>query len=245
MTCFSIITVTKDNADGLARTAKSIRAQTCTDYEWIVVNGGDACDTHGADVVIHEPDDGIYDAMNKGLNRASGRYVIFMNAGDCFAAPDVLARLTKHNDDFIYGDAIESEHVKTAHDIAKLSSGMVTHHQAMVYKRAVIGDVRYNTDYTIAADYDFTVRVVRQCQNIKYAPIPICIFEPGGVSQRQTALGRREQFLIRKRLRAVSPFKNTCIMVRQMGVQRVRHVMPFVYWRVRSWRNTARADRHG
>ncbi len=86
---FSVITVTRNNLVGLRRTHESLRIQSCGDYEWIVVDG--ASDDGTADYLkktganwVSEPDRGIYDAMNKGIARAQGRWLIFMNAGDEF-----------------------------------------------------------------------------------------------------------------------------------------------------------------
>jgi putative colanic acid biosynthesis glycosyltransferase len=78
MVMISVVTVTLNNLDGLKRTADSVLAQSCTDCEWIVVDGvsddGTVAFLAGilGAVCISEPDDGIYDAMNKGLYRAQG-----------------------------------------------------------------------------------------------------------------------------------------------------------------------------
>jgi putative colanic acid biosynthesis glycosyltransferase len=216
---FSIVTITKNNPNGLARTRASVEAQTFKDYEWIVVNG-DA-----------EPDDGIYDAMNKGIDRARGDYMIFMNAGDVFASSEVLARIAPHADfDFLYGDAMEDGHIKPArHDIAY---GMPTHHQAMIYKRSRL---RYDARYKIAADYKFTAMAMRG--TIKHLPFPICVFETGGVSQIQTALGRREQAQIRRELGIHAPYAQMA----QIAGLMIKKTAPKIYWMARTRLSTSRA----
>lgn len=75
---------------------------------------------------------------------------------------------------------------------------MFTHHQAMLYRRTALGDLRYDLRYKIAADYDFTIRFLQRAENILYCPFPICLFENGGISQLEALRGRREQFYIRK-----------------------------------------------
>ena len=98
MSIFSIITVTRNNLPGLKRTHDSLKIQICHDFEWVVVDGAstdgtpDYLRTTGA-IWVSEPDSGLYDAMNKGLGNAVGDYIVFMNAGDLFAAPDVLDKI--------------------------------------------------------------------------------------------------------------------------------------------------------
>jgi len=213
---FSIITITKNNPDGFAATRDSLKVQSFTDYEWIVIDG------------MIEADHGIYDAMNKGLDRANGQYVIFMNAGDMFATAHTLGRIAHENADFIYGDAAEDGHIKPArHDIA---TGMITHHQAMVYRRAVIGDLRYDTTYHIAADYKFTAQFLMRAQSRAHINAPLCIFETGGLSQVKTALGRREQAIIRKELKIKAP--GTLFM--QAASQILKRLLPRLYWLMRA-----------
>ena len=112
----SIITITKNNQTGLTKTAHSLNDQTYKDYEWIVVNGnsGDQIPhfvTSKNITLINERDNGIYDAMNKGVKGAIGQYFIFMNAGDIFESKNTLTeihdRIKDEAFDFIYGDSLE------------------------------------------------------------------------------------------------------------------------------------------
>ena len=111
----SIITVTWNAAGVIAPTIASLKAQTCRDFEWLVIDGASRDNTlslvreAGIDGtrVVSEPDSGLYDAMNKGLARACGRYVLFLNAGDALADADTLARYAaaagEGDPDVIYG----------------------------------------------------------------------------------------------------------------------------------------------
>ena len=81
---FTIITITKDNAAGLQKTWKSLMSQTCTDYEWIVIDGNSSDGTKSllksTDAKwVSEPDNGIYDAMNKGIDKAKGDWLLFLS----------------------------------------------------------------------------------------------------------------------------------------------------------------------
>ncbi len=203
---FSIITITKNNRSGFLRTQENLKNQSFCDFEWVAVDGNstDGTKDHLPDNAISEPDNGIYDAMNKGIDRAGGEYVLFLNAGDTLSDIDILATLAKtiaaEKPDFIYGDALETGgFYKKARQHKHLDWGMFTHHQAMIYRRNLIGDLRYETNYKIAGDYAFTRAFLKKCSVISYVPAAICIFETGGVSQRNQRLGRIEQYKARQR----------------------------------------------
>lgn len=100
----SIITINRNNDSGLQKTIQSVASQTCTDFEYIIVDGASSDDSihiikeypvlFGARMKwISEPDGGIYNAMNKGIGMASGDYVQFLNSGDCLTSDDVVARM--------------------------------------------------------------------------------------------------------------------------------------------------------
>ena len=97
---FSIITITYNAERELPATLASVDEQTCSDYEHLIIDGASTDGTLAlanapGNLRRHtfsEPDRGLYDAMNKGLNRARGTYVLFLNAGDAFSSPDMLQR---------------------------------------------------------------------------------------------------------------------------------------------------------
>ncbi len=239
----SVVTITYNNLLGLAKTHESVRAQTDTDFEWIVIDGGSADATadylQGTDALwISQPDKGIYDAMNKGLERAHGTYVIFMNAGDAFAAPSVIERLKQNaqesQPDFLYGDSYETvpeggEFYKKAKPHQALATGMITHHQAMLYCREKIKDLRYDTNYKIAGDYDFTARFLKDNARALYCPFPIALYESGGVSQMNAALGRREEFEIRQNVFGKKQGHPYIVFIRQWLASSLRQASPALY----------------
>lgn len=240
---FSIITVTKNNLRGLNATWGSVKAQSFKDYEWIVIDGlsddgtKDLLSTLPAHT-LSEADNGIYDAMNKGAGRARGDYIIFLNAGDLFADPDILSTLFKairaESPDFIYGDALETGgFYKKARHHTKIDWGMITHHQAMLYRRDLIHGLQYDTKLQIAADYAFTTAFLTQVKNIHYIPCAICIFEEGGISQKNRLSGRQEQFTIRMRAQTCSPGKNIVIYAVQTLSAFLRTKYPALYFRLR------------
>lgn len=246
MALFSIITITRNNRYGLATTATSIREQEFEDYQWIIIDGvssdgtGDDLETYDA-TVICEPDEGIYDAMNKGLDLAIGDYIIFMNAGDQFAQTQTLQKIRdavwQSKPDFIYGDSWETDGRRTAYKKAgsylKIGKGMFTHHQSMFYKRTQIRELRYDLSYKIAADYDFTLRFLNKAQTCLYVPIPISLFRSGGISQTNVALGRNEQFSIRQKQKTASLPVNALTYAMQTVSWGLRACAPGLYWRMK------------
>ncbi|MCB1550673.1 MAG: glycosyltransferase [Alphaproteobacteria bacterium] len=247
-TRFSVITITYNNRDGLKKTASSVLTQTCQDFEWIMIDGastdGTQSDftTYPTATIISEPDNGIYDAMNKGIMTAKGDYIIFMNAGDQFASSETLQsveqKIQNKSIDLIYGDALEESQTgkcysKKSKSHHKIAWGLFTHHQAIFYNRKTLGDMRYDTSYKIAADYALTLDFLRQEKRCYYIPEPICIFEGGGLSQQHIKLGRIEQFTARRRA-GINIAINIWITQMQKAANTIRALSPNLYWTLKS-----------
>ncbi|MDD3021036.1 MAG: glycosyltransferase family 2 protein [Alphaproteobacteria bacterium] len=245
----SIITITFNNRTGLKKTAQSILSQTCTDYEWIIIDGASTDGTqddfplYKTAQITSEPDHGIYDAMNKGIKAATGKYIIFMNAGDQFATPEILQSVSEETAgqffDLVYGDSYEEQEqeipfYKSAKPATSIHHGLFTHHQSIFYNRLSLEDLRYDTKYKIAADYDLTLRFLQRHDQSLYIAEPICIYEGGGISQTQIELGRHEQYLSRK-LAGVPEWKNRTITTKQKAASFLRRLFPNLYWKTRSF----------
>lgn len=246
---FSIITVTKNNAAGLRLTGKSlVLQQDVPRFEWIVVDGASTDGTlevmaeFSADnvQVVSEPDDGIFHAMNKGLDRAQGRYIWFMNAGDCLAHSFILREIAREiqgalGPDFLYGDAREAGRVKAAKPFSHLIRGQITHHQAMLYRRDIIKEMRFDTRYQIAADYDFTLRFIDHANRQHYMKQVLCDFAPGGISQQQAETGRLENYAIRRDVLGMGKLRNGWRLKTDQWAFRLKQNYPWLYWRLRTF----------
>ena len=198
---------------------KSVLAQTCTDYEYIIVDGASKDKT--VDVIKRlepqfkgrlswksEPDKGLYDAMNKGIARAKGDFLWFVNAGDEIYDADTLAHVATvatDETDIIYGKAciVNAEGVKVSehHKVTPpnlqrkhLLNGLVVSHQAILVRRSIAGN--YNTAYRISADYDWVVRAVTASRKNTYLDAYLCKFLIAGVSQKQRKRSWVERFRI-------------------------------------------------
>ncbi len=214
---FSIITVTWNAADVIAPTLESVQRQTSSDYEMLIIDGASTDGT--LDIVkrasisslrvFSEPDKGLYDAMNKGIARAQGRYLIFLNAGDAFASDTVLARLamlTGDNPGVIYGqtqlvdagrEVVGNRHLTAPKRLTVDSflRGMVVCHQAFVARRDLVPE--YDLSYRLSADYDWCIRVLKKSPLNAYAGrVPIISYLADGMTTRHHRKSLWERYRI-------------------------------------------------
>lgn len=183
---YSIITVAYNAAGEIEHTLKSVAEQSYTNYEYIVVDGASTDNTLAiveqykgvVSTLISEPDIGIYNAMNKGLERATGDYVIFLNAGDTLYNNETLAQASQQigesRPDVIYGDTalVDSQRnylgmrrLKTPEQLSwrSFKQGMLVCHQAFWAKRTLAPS--YNEAYRLSSDFDWCIRVLKASHN--------------------------------------------------------------------------------
>lgn len=149
---------------------------------------------------ISNPDKGVYDAMNKGIEMARGQWIYFMGSDDQLLNPEVLTTVFGNNFeaeiDLIIGHIKYDSHDKQArhlnkdHDIRKSqwSSQLwltnSVHHQGVFYKRSVIDKIQYSLDYKILADYDLNLKLFRQGKTAKMIDNVIALCGANGMSKR-------------------------------------------------------------
>ena len=211
----SIITINYNNRDGLRKTIESVVNQTCRDYEYIIIDGGS---TDGSvdiikqyadkiDYWISEPDKGIYNAMNKGIAKASGEYLNFMNSGDCFYDCNSIAEFLKlqANEDIVFGNMVDSD---TGKRIGCISSANITaadfltaslpHQASFIHKNAFAKYGLYDEKYKIASDWKFFFyAIIFMSAPIKYVNITFAKYDNGGIS---TSIYGTESELILKEI---------------------------------------------
>lgn len=203
MPFYSIIVVCLNPGERLDSTIRSIRMQTMKDYE-IVIKDGQSTD--GAlerllekenDIrVIRKNDSGIYDAMNQAVENVCGQYVFFLNCGDCFYAEDVLEkmaeviRLPREGviPQIYYGNIYERiTSQKVTSNPALDDFGCyrnVPCHQACFYKRELLLEHPFETDYRVRADYEqFLWCYFKGASYPQYVNMMICDYEGGGFSE--------------------------------------------------------------
>ncbi len=195
----TIVTVVFNSVEGIEKTIQSIIKQDYKNIEYIIIDGGSTDGTidiikkyeYAIDYWISEKDHGIYDAMNKGINLAKGKWINFMNAEDTFASPNVLSNIfQKHTFDdktLIYGDSIDNygdfeKYFKASNCQKKLWQGMQFSHQSTFSPTSYHKKFLFDTNYTIASDFHFIYNAYINGITFKYIPIPIAKIYIGGVS---------------------------------------------------------------
>lgn len=203
MTKFTVITITYNAEKVLERTLQSVLTQTYEDVEHLIIDGASKDKTlalaeaykkasddsgQGHKVIIKsEPDEGIYDAMNKGLTQASGDYIVFMNAGDFFPQDDTLEEIAHrcHLNELpsaelpavLYGntDIVDVEgrylHPRRLQPPAKLTwhsfrHGMLVCHQAFYARTDIVKNIQYDMQYRYSADVDWCIRVMKEADRL-------------------------------------------------------------------------------
>ena len=214
---FSIITVCRNEGANIRRTCESIIRQTYHDFEWIVIDGASTDGTvtilnefHAAmSQMVSEPDGGIYDAMNKGIAKATGDYLVFMNGGDTFASPEVLEWVANSpQKEMIYGNIIfEGVSRKEVLYPSELKKGYLLRdmmpHQSTYFRRELFDTFgNYDTSFRIAADYDLYVRLL-EIGDVETYHIakPLAVFYLSGMSSSNLHRARRKQENHRIRIR--------------------------------------------
>jgi glycosyltransferase involved in cell wall biosynthesis len=198
----SIITINLNNAEGLQKTMESVFAQTFTDYEYIIIDGGstdgsvDEIKKYQNKLVywVSEKDKGIYNAMNKGIIKASGDYVMFMNSGDYLHGDNTLNEIFEKSDgeDIIYGDAIslnDKDEVKRVityperltfkHFLTK-----TIHHTSCIIKTDLFKKYGlYNEENKIVSDWEFFIKAICLYHvSYKYLNFAFSCFKDDGIS---------------------------------------------------------------
>jgi glycosyltransferase involved in cell wall biosynthesis len=209
----TVITVVYNNVKDIERTLMSVLDQTYPHIEYIVVDGQS---TDGTVAIIKsyssrikklvsEPDKGIYDAMNKGLNLATGEYVIFMNSGDEFYANDTITKVfgTAKDADIYYGETemVDAERNSLGQRRHKAPEnftwrsfkyGMSVSHQAIYIRRSLVAP--YDCKYQLSADIDWIIQAAKKARKIVKVEGYVAKYLVGGMSKARHRQSLQERF---------------------------------------------------
>lgn len=195
----SIITITFNAARSLQRTLDSVACQSWPHIEHLIIDGASKDDTVGIAqrykaqsphqvLITSEPDKGLYDAMNKGLQRATGDYIVYLNAGDTLHAPDTIETVVSainsqepaaesQRPAVVYGDTAITDadgrflHLRTHRPPEKLTwrsfkKGMLVCHQAFYARLDIARQFPYNLQYRHSADVDWCIRIMKETDRL-------------------------------------------------------------------------------
>lgn len=196
----SIVTITYNCVDTIECTLQSVVSQDCGDNNWeyIVIDGGSNDGTIEVlkkydstfSYFISESDKGIYDAMNKAIGVASGEWIIFMNAGDCFVnehtISDIMQSTFDKNVDVIYGDAVAKypwgKILLPARFFSEHDINLPFCHQSTLVRTNLMKERKFDLKYKIAADYNFFYSLFKEKRIFQYITMPIAIYDAIGFS---------------------------------------------------------------
>lgn len=216
---FSIITVTYNAQEYLERTILSVLSQNYPHIEYIIVDGSSTDSTlalvdkykQRIDTVVSEPDQGLYDAMNKGIKLAQGDYLCFLNAGDLFYSSTTLTDITnslkKYSKlpDVLYGQtAIVNQNGQFLRmrrhtapeqlDWKSFKNGMLVCHQAFFPKRELVE--LYNLKYRFSSDFDWCINILKKSKQIHYTELTLIKYLNEGLTTENQHKSLLERFSI-------------------------------------------------
>lgn len=209
----TIITAVYNSPDSLEKTIHSVAEQTWLDYEFIVIDGGSKDTT--IDIIkkydkqisrwISEKDNGIYDALNKGIQLSSGKWIHILNAGDTYFSSRTLQKLEplfiSNDNSILFGDVIKVYHKKeillrSNRNLDKGQYQMPVCHQGLFIAGSIHQEIGvYDTKWRVAADFDFLLKCLKKQYQYFYINQTIATFDFHGLSSNSTA-GPRENFKI-------------------------------------------------
>lgn len=206
----SIITVVRNAAEELEKTIQSVLGQSYPQIEYIIIDGGsedgslEIIKKYGLNITawISEPDQGPYDAMNKGIGLSTGEWINFLNAGDVFLGSDslsgIIQQLRHDGIDAIYGDSladyVDFKVYRKARPFEERWKGMIFSHQALLMRASLLKEERFDTRYPKIADYDLILRCMRDPARVRYIPVPLVICDAYGISNKGQASILREYY---------------------------------------------------
>lgn len=217
----SIITVCYNAEKEIAETLESVKNQSYQNFQYIVIDGKSTDQTlsilqsYSQTVkfaLVSEKDQGIYDAMNKGVSLAEGELVYFLNAGDVFLHRDVLKNIAefyaKNPVDVLHGISVSVDKngitklIKHENaDILSLFRKTINHQAVFAKRSLLLENKKFDTTFKIYADYDWMLRTfLKEEVKTAYVPIGIALYRRGGFSdQHYESIGKKEFVEVRKK----------------------------------------------
>lgn len=210
----SIITINFNNINGLKKTLRSVEKQMGdVSYEHIIIDGGS---TDGSAELINdykernpkcsygisEKDNGIYNAMNKGIEHAQGKYLLFLNSGDYLYNNSILAQVIPYftGEDLIYGNLLLSDGNEIHYPEPPFTASYITSdefylpHPGTFINARLFSEKRYDENLKIASDWKFWIQcIIFDNCSLKHLPLVISVFDINGISNKKAGTGAAER----------------------------------------------------
>lgn len=202
----SIVTVCRNAENNIDATIKSVLSQTYKNIEYIIIDGVSTDSTleiinkykDRISKIISEPDKGVYDAMNKGIKNATGKYIYFLNAGDLFRNCNALKLFNKkstHKSEVYYSDIIliqnSNKTIKVHYFCDDFLLVNSVCQQAIIYKRSVFDKVGlFNDKLKIVGDWEWEIRACKKKVTIEKLNYIFSKFYYGGISNSSKYVNR-------------------------------------------------------
>ena len=206
----SIITINFNNLLGLVKTYESFYSQVHKHIQFIIIDGGSS-DGSKEFIIKHqshinfwvsEPDKGVYHAMNKGLEQATGDYCIFLNSGDYFVNRNVLRLVSEKIDissDLVYGliqweETLSYWNPRIGLKPFEMAFKSLIPHQGVFFKTGLIKKLGgYHESYKVISDWALLLEIHKLSKNIQKIDLVVSICEKQGISATYEALAKRER----------------------------------------------------
>ena len=229
MNKITIVTVCYNAEETIKNTIESVLSQNYCNYEYIVIDGKSTDNTltiltdyrkafkeKGIGYYISsEKDNGIYDAMNKGIEHSSGDWIIFMNADDSFYSSDVLTQVFDKdlaNYDVVYGDCMRNDgngsYLLKANPVETLPKQMPFMHQSVFVKRGLCLKYKFDLSYRLCADYNFFFTLYAEGYKFLQTDCIICNYSISGISGKALIKAQKEVISIKKKFGIQYPITN-------------------------------------
>jgi glycosyltransferase involved in cell wall biosynthesis len=197
---FTIITVVYNRVNSIEKTILSVLTQAYENYDYIIIDGGSNDGT--CEIIekyksklkyyVSEKDNGIYDAMNKGIKNVSDNesFILFLNSDDFFLNDQILNKISHidNNYEFIYGKVLYKHNLKNLDVVLgnpetyqTLYRGMIQHQSCFVKKKLFDKIGYFDTSFKIAADFDFSIRILKYKFNIHFVDEIVSVMNMGGI----------------------------------------------------------------
>lgn len=238
-TKITIVTVCYNAEREIQKTMLSVLSQDYDDIEYIIIDG---CSTDGTlniinntlkkfpfrEVYVHsEKDKGIFDAMNKGISKASGVWLNFMNAGDVFFNAKVLSNLFNNSYPdsvgVIYGDTYNENGIFamtpfTRHPMSYMDMGIC--HQSLFVRTNLAKENPFDLSFKVAADYNMIRHIFEKNYELRYVKTPVSVYDMNGFSAKNVMRQIDEVAIICHKYHSISHFKVKIVKYLKLIIKR-------------------------